>query len=79
MASIAGNVVLNTTTHDGKLFGAGGCIVWFGNIPIESVALRAGDKKWVTTRDHAYAWLEENGCPKAIATALVNDATRGQG
>jgi hypothetical protein len=74
-----GNVTLKTTTHDGKRFGAGGCTVWFGNIPVEGVALLAGDEKWVTTREHAYTWLEEHGCPADLAARLVNDATRDQG
>jgi hypothetical protein len=68
-------VTLLTTEHDGKLYGAGSCFVTIGTAPpMQAVALRYGDEKYITTEPAAVDWLTKRGLPFRIATELVDDA-----
>jgi hypothetical protein len=74
VADDADMITLLTITYDGKHFGAGACTVTIGGAPVPTLALRAGDERWITTRDHAVAWLTERGLPAHAAEALIQSA-----
>lgn len=64
-------VTLKSGLVDGKRFGAGRVVITLGNVPMDGIALMAGDDRWVTTEDQAHAWLVDHGMPADKATELL--------
>jgi len=62
--------------YEGKPYGAGVCTVSVAGTPVESVAVLAGDERFICTAINAISWLFNRGLPRGQATRMVKAAQR---
>jgi hypothetical protein len=67
-------VELTSIEYEGKMYGAGSCVVSIGGMPINGVALHADGKRHVTSSEYALEWLVGQGLPMEKAHELLTKA-----
>jgi hypothetical protein len=71
---VVGQVSLFCHRIDGKLYGAARIVVRIGHTPLDAIAVKAGSKKWASTREDCVDWLTRHGLSRRLAIALIDDA-----